>query len=177
MPNRKVPQHIRDYLGPCREPETPAEKVVEQCHLAKFEGDGTLSDFDPLIVIMHLVAEEVRALRLSVEGHKGRQAWIEAMIDIQNDGVLEHNTRIPCRYCDQAFEPVIDKKLLKLYLTWEKSRTVADFLAIHQCPACGGTITATKPPQSYEGDDNTPEPIWKGSDEMWMVHMLMETDL
>lgn len=119
MPNRRVPQHLLDYLGPCRQPDTPAEKVVEQCHLAKFEEDGTLSDFDPLIVIMHLVAEEVRGLRLSPHGPKGRKAWIEAMSAVQTDGVLEHNTCIPCRYCDQAFEPVIDKKLLKLYLTWE----------------------------------------------------------
>lgn len=176
MPGRRIPPQIAAYLGPCREPDSPAEKVVEQCGLAKLMGDERLTDYDPLVVVMHLVTEEVEGLRLSLKKAKGRKAWGAAMTILQKGHQLEHNTFIPCRTCDQAFEPVIDDELLTLFLTWYESHNVQDLLTIHRCPQCGGRLKAvrTKP---YKGDMHTPEPGSVENDEEWAESLLQHSSL
>ncbi len=178
MPGRRLPPQILAYLGPCRAPETDADRVVEQCQMSKLMDDYPLSDYDPLIVVMHLVAEEVRGLGLSLKGPKGSKVWIEAMAYFQADSSsLEHNTRIPCRYCNHAFEPTIDTKLLRLYLVWEESRDDSDFLSIHRCPGCGGSIQPANTVETYDGDMHTYEPVWDGSDKVWIDQILMRSGL
>jgi hypothetical protein len=173
MPGRRVPDSIMAYLGPCREPSSAAEKVVEQCGLGKMFGDAGLTDYDPLVVVMRLVAAEVDGLgRSFTKRGKGRKTWLEAMTMLQEDnGTLEHNTHIPCRYCNMAFEPVIDETLLALFLVWYESDATEDLLAIHRCPACGGVLKAkhTKP---YEGDFHTPAPASVVSDDAWVEELL-----
>ncbi|MFH1417983.1 MAG: hypothetical protein ABII12_06840 [Planctomycetota bacterium] len=140
---------------------------TEQCGLAKFMGDAGLMDYAPLVVVMHLVAEEVRNLELSLDQSEGRKVWLEALEMIQDgEGCLEHNTFIPCRTCDQAFEPVVDEKLLTLFLTWAETYSTEDLLAIHRCPACGGQL-GVKRTEKYEGDMHTPAPGSIASDEEW----------
>src|ERR1700687_2375040 len=96
MPGGRIPPEIGAYLGPCREPESAAEKVVEQLTLGKMMGDAGLIDYDPLVVVMRLVAEEVEELRLSLKGPKGRRAWCEALRMLQEGhGSLGHNTFLP----------------------------------------------------------------------------------
>jgi hypothetical protein len=166
-----------EYLGPCRQPVTVAENIIEQCGLAKFMGDAGLTDFDPLIKVMHLVAEEVEGLRLSLAKPKGRKAWCEVMTRLQeDDSILEHNLFIPCRSCDQAFEPVVDDRLLKVFLAWYRSFAVSDLLAIHRCPACGGKLAA-KRTKTYRGDFHTPAPGSPASDEQWAELLLQHTGL
>lgn len=176
MPNRRLPPQILSYLGTCREPESAAEIVVEQCGLAKLMGDSGLTDGDPLIAVMHLVAEEVRGLRLSLHDPKGRATWCEAMQTLQDYSSLEHNNLIPCRTCDQAFEPVIDDNLISLFLKWYDSQDVEDLLAIHRCPACGGQIVA-KRTKKYAGDMHTPEPGSVDDAREWAGLLLQHTGL
>src|ERR1700681_903970 len=112
MPGRRLPDMIGDYLGECRPARTAVEKVMEQCGLAKFMGDWGLTDFDPLIVVMTLMTEEVIGLRLNLKKKHGRKVWLAAMAALQEgDAYLEHNETIPCRWCDKAFIPVIDDGL------------------------------------------------------------------
>jgi hypothetical protein len=166
---------IGAYLGSCRKPETPVEKVIEQCILGKQMGDAGLTDFDPLITVMNLVADETRGLRLSLNGPKGRRTWCEAVAELQVNKSLEHNRFIPCRSCDQAFEPVIDDALLDLFLPWYWSRNVLALLAIHRCPACGGQLKA-KCTKKYHGDMHTPAPGSISSDEEWARQLLQYSE-
>ena len=172
----RVHPFLMSYLGPCREPETAVEKVVEQCGLAKFMGDAGLTDYDPLVVVMHLVAVEVEGLRLSLKCPKGRKTWCEAMRTLHEDGSLENNPFIPCRTCDHAFEPVIDEKLLALFLPWYEFQDVQDLIAIHRCPACGGQIAAERT-KRYEGDMHTPEPGSVQDDCEWAQLLLQHSGL
>lgn len=145
MPGRRIPPQIMAYLGNCREPNGTVEKVVEQCGLGKFMGDEGLTTYDPLVVVMDLVTEEFLGLKKSFKSPITRKNWSEAMRRLQEDiSILEQNPFIPCRCCDQAFEPVIDEVLLSLFLAWYKSRRTEDLLAIHRCPACGGQIKAQR---------------------------------
>jgi hypothetical protein len=178
MPRRRnIPPEIRAYLGPCREPESAAEIVVEQLTLGKLTGDAGLTDYDPLVVVMGLVAEVVRELGLSPKGRKGRKVWCEAVQVLQDhDSILEHNTFLPCRWCDQAFEPVIDDKLLALFLAWHESAATEDLLALHRCPACGGQLAA-KRAKKYDGDGHTPPPGSVASDEEWAELLLRDHPL
>ena len=62
---------------------------------------------------------------LSLEKPEGRKVWRESLQMLQIDnGTLEHNTFLPCRTCDQAFEPAIDEVLLDLFWrgTGQRSR-------------------------------------------------------
>lgn len=176
MPGRQLPPEILAYLGPCRQPDTLVEKVVEQCGLAKFTGDAGLTDFDPLVVVMHLVTEEVLGLCRSFQKKAARSAWCEALRTIQSGGSLEHNSFIPCRRCDQAFEPVVDEELLRLFLTWYRKQTIEALLAIHLCPSCGGSIRAERQ-KTYCGDMHTPEPRSIADDEEWAYQLLKHSDL
>ena len=61
----------------------------------------------------------------------------------------------PCRWCDTAFEPVIDEKLLMFFpLLDENARPGGDLLAIHQCPSCGGDLEV-KRATKYKGETCT----------------------
>jgi len=168
MPGRKIPPEIMAYLEACLEPDSPAEIIVEQCGLGKLMKNAGLTDYDPLVAVMALVAEEVRGLGLSLKpGDKGRKVWCKAMRMIQDgDGSLEHNTFLPCRTCDQAFEPVIDNHLLTLFLTWSTSDKPEDLIAMHKCPSCKGQIVA-KRTKTYQGDMHTPDPGSVNCDAEW----------
>lgn len=174
MPKRRIPPEIMAYLGPCREPETVGEELVEQCSIAVMFEPGSLTDCAPLVSVMSLVVTEMENLGLSPRGPKGSRGWLDAMQIIQEDRQLmdiAHDPTIPCRWCDQAFEPVIDKTLLKLFLTWFNSRLVADLLAIHRCPACGGKLKARKT-MRYSGAGYTPAPGSVEDDEEWAERLL-----
>jgi hypothetical protein len=164
---------IFPYLGAYHEPETPVEVVLEQVRLAREFGGGVLSDFDPLVVVMELVAQEVRGIRLSPRGPKGGQVWIEAMSELQEDRLLGvgHNRFLPCRTCDRAFRPEINRQLLKVFLSWSASRSAEDLVALHHCQACGGTITELES-KIYKDDYHTPEPGFEGTDEKWSEKLL-----
>jgi hypothetical protein len=150
MPGRRIPPEIMGYLGPCRQPRGFVEKVIDQCGLAKLEGE--LGDFEPLIVVMALVTEEFH--RKSLDDPKVRKAWCTVIQRLQEDAsILEHNKFIACRRCDQEFEPLVDERLLTLFLAWHKTRSTKDRIAIHLCPACGGTIEA-KATRKYDEDSN-----------------------
>lgn len=170
MPGRRIPSEILSFLGPCREAESATEKIVEQCGLAKLMGEG-LTDNDPLIVVMNLVAVEVRGLGLSLYEPEGRKTWCEAMHELQGNYYLEHNTLLPCHRCDQAFEPVIDEALLTLFLSWFKKQSTKTLLSIHLCPACGGQLAAKRTKQ-YKGDYHTPAPGSCSSGEDWAETLL-----
>lgn len=176
MPGRRLPPEILAYLGPCREPETLAEEVVEQCQLAKFAGEAGLTDYDPLVVVMHLVTAEVIGVCRSFKKKMARTAWCEALRAIQKSNSLEHNSYIPCRACDQAFEPVVDEKLLKLFLAWYRSGTLEALIAIHRCPACGGFLRAERQ-KTYRADMHTPEPRSIVDDEVWANELLRHSGL
>lgn len=176
MPDRQVPAMILPYLGAYREPERPVEVVLDQLALTKEFDDSVLSDFDPLVVVMELVAQEVRGLRLSPRGPKGRQVWIDAMEELQiGDGNrrhrIEHNRFLPCRSCDRAFRPAINRQLLAVFLVWSTSRSAEDLVTIHRCQACGGTLTELEA-KVYSSDYHTPEPGFEGTDEKWSEQLL-----
>jgi hypothetical protein len=172
MPNRRLPSQIAAYLGPCEESETIVEEIVEQCSLAKLTDDGGLTDYDPLVVIMSVVEEKVRGMGFALTTQEGRKAWCDVLTELQdNSGMLEHNTSIPCRSCDQAFEPVVDDTLLTLFLAWHNLRRVKDLLAIHRCPSCGGKISA-KRIKKYEGDMHTPKAGSVTDDFEWAEQLL-----
>jgi hypothetical protein len=83
---------------------------------------------------MYLVAAEVRGVRLSPKGPKGSAVWIDALRQVQEAHPLlsiEHNRFIPCRSCDRAFRPKIDRQLLNAFLGWQESGSLEDLFAIH----------------------------------------------
>jgi hypothetical protein len=115
-----------------------------------------LTDLDPLVVIMEMVPQEFEGK--SFDDSKVRKASRRVIQELQADtSLLEHNKFIPRRRCKQAFEPVVDDKLLTRFLAWHESGDTQDLIAIHQCPACGGQIGA-KQIKLYYGDFHTPEP-------------------
>ncbi len=171
MPGRRIPSQLMAYLGTCRPTRGLVEKVVEQCGLAKLMGNAGLTDYDPLVVILHLVTEEILARGKSLDDPKIRKAWLRIVRRIQDEDDLEHNAWIPCRYCDQAFKPLVGEKLLALYLKWHRSYSTEDLLAIHRCPACGGTIKA-KSTKTYKGDMHTPAPGSVADDDDWRRRLL-----
>lgn len=147
-------------------------KVIEQCAMGKMVGDSGLTDYDPLVVVLAFVTEVVEEQGKSMAKPKVQKAWLRIVSRIQDgDGCLEHNVFIPCRNCDQAFEPVVDETLLKLFMAWRQSLSSKDLVAIHRCPSCGGTI-GVKRMKRYEADGHTPEPVYAGSDEEWAELLL-----
>lgn len=156
-----------------RTAEEIAERIVEECQGRKAMDPYFLTDCDPLIVVMSRVADIIRKRKGSFDKPKARDVWCRAMIMLQDDdgGILEHNTCIPCRWCDREFEPVIDDALLALFLVWYESFKAEHLLAIHRCAACGGQLKA-KQTGHYEGDYHTPPPGTVEDDEEWAWQLL-----
>jgi hypothetical protein len=177
MARRRIPPQIMDHLGPCREPNGIVEKIIEQISLCKLMGDAGFTDFDPLVFVMYNVAEEIRARGGTFEKPKARRVWRDVVAHFQEDsGALEHNTFLPCRRCDQAFRPVIDDRLLTVFLSWYESQRVETLLALHQCPACGGQVGAARL-KTYKGDWHTPAPGTIDDDESWALQLLSHVGL
>ncbi len=173
MSKRQLPAEIRAYLGPCQELESEVEEILEQCSLAK--SCGELTDFDPLIAIMSLVADEVINLGYQLASLPGKQLWIKALTFIQDgDEGLDHNEFLPCRFCNQAFKPVIDDKAFSMFVAWRESCSYQDLIAIHRCPACDGQLQAVQG-TVYSGDFHTPEPGTVSSDREWAQLLLQHT--
>lgn len=154
-----------------RKAEEIAYDAVDDCIQGKFDGELGLLDFDPLIIVMNRVAEVIHSRTGSFDQPEHKEAWLLALEEIQVGEGLEHNNYIPCRRCDQAFEPVVDETLLDLFLKWEKSGAPADLLAIHRCPDCGGQLKAKRTKQ-YKGDWHTPEPGSIDDDRKWAEYLL-----
>lgn len=180
VPGRRVPDEILPYLGQCRELGTTVEAVLDQVLLTKEFGDGVLSDFDPLVVLMELVAQEVQARPLSPRGPRGGRVWMDAMVELQetrlsSDGrrgqMVEHNRFLPCRTCDRAFRPEVNRELVKVFMSWSASRSAEDLVAIHRCQACGGSLTELET-RVYQDDYHTPEPGYEGTDAEWAQRLL-----
>ena len=149
-----------------------AEKVVERCSMVKL--DGGLLDFAPLVAVMELVTEEFGTK--SFDEPRVRKAWcrvIEAF-QAEND-LLEHNSFIPCRRCNQEFEPVVGEKLLTLFLKWHKTRAPKALVAVHLCPACGGQIEG-KQVRTRKEDVDGLEPGTVDDDEAWADSLVEEYD-
>ena len=77
-------------------------------------------DFAPLVVIMSRVAEMIVRRGGTFDKPKALKVWSEAISMVQSVDCdsFEHNTFIPCRSSDQAFEPVVDEVLVTLFLEW-----------------------------------------------------------
>jgi hypothetical protein len=177
MAGRQIPPQIMQYLGPCREPRGIVEKIIEQIRLAKCMGGGGFTDYDPLLFVMYVIGQEIEDHGGTFDKPKARRVWCKVLAHFQADGNdLEHNTFLPCRYCDQAFLPVIDEKLLTLFLAWYESQTDDNLLAIHRCPACGGTLEVVRS-KTYKGDWHTPAPRTVHNDEEWAVALLSHVSL
>lgn len=147
-----------------------ARIVVGTIGWQKMTHTNCLTDFDPMVTVMCLLANEIGDENLKKP--KGKNVWIEAMKEIQKGDSIENNPRIPCRACDQAFTPIIDDVIFDLFVRWYESRRTSDLLAIHKCKACGGTANASAT-QKYKGDMHTPEPGNAKSDDHW-AEMLLE---
>lgn len=167
MANRRVPPSIAEYLGPCREPDTAAENVVEQVGLALMFGETGYVDYAPLVWMLTQVTDEMRDEGLSLDEEANRAVWLEAVEGVQN-GWFEHNHWLPCRYCDKKFLPVVNERLFELFVTWSKSRKTSALMDLHRCPDCGGCLEADGPLRTYNGDYHTPEPHSIEDDECWV---------
>ena len=148
------------------------DDIVDRCNGEKF--DGCLSDFDPLVVVMEVVADIIGQKRLR-ENPKARQMWIRVMEHFQKDGDLEHNTYIPCRYCDTSFEPVVDDELLDLFLNWLESNQTEQLLAIHRCATCGGKLKSLRS-KKYVGDEFSPHFQMIDDDDEWRDSLLSDQE-
>jgi hypothetical protein len=170
-----VPDAVLRYIGETRDPQTPAERVLEQVGLEKLmSSSGYFSDFDPLVVVLELVTVEIEALGLSPRGPKGGAVWIEVVSAIQdphNPCSTGHNRFIPCRTCDRAFLPDVDVPLRRAFLAWHRTRKSPDLVAIHRCARCGGSIKELEA-KTYGGDSHTPGPGFAGTDEEWSEELL-----
>jgi hypothetical protein len=154
-----------------------ADEIAQACGWDKLTGRRGMDDFIPLVVVMVRVAQRIEERGGSFKKSKARWVWCEAMRVFQEDNsLLEHNSCIPCRTCDQAFEPVIDDALLTLFLAWHESCGLDDFLAIHRCPTCDGTLKAERTVQ-YEGDFYTPPPGSVADGKEWAERLLEHTSL
>lgn len=147
-----------------------ADEVVERLRWGKLTGSLGLTDFDPLVYVMYHAARAFKEGRLRHKP-KAREAWCEAIRMIQEDVALDHNPCLPCHKCDTAFEPVVDDKLLDLFLAWFDSFSNEALLAIHTCPACGEQIGALRT-KKYKGDMHTPTPDSAKSPEHWAEILL-----
>ncbi len=150
-----------------------AEIVVDRLGWQKLSGNSGLTDFDPLVVVMRLIASEIGEEKLFTKS-KARAAWLKAMALLQGGDGLEHNSFLPCRTCDQAFDPVIDETLLTLFLDWYQHGGAARLIAIHKCPACGGQIKARRT-RTYKGDMHTPPPGTVEGDDQWVEELLQHS--
>jgi hypothetical protein len=151
-----------------------ARIVVDRIGWDKMMGNSCLTDFDPLVTVMCLIANEIG--EKNIVKPKGQKVWLEAMQDIQEDGgAIENNPFFPCPHCDQSFEPVIDEQTFKLFLQWYQTRGTEDLVALHKCPKCGGQVQA-KRIQINKGDMHTPEPGYAKSDEHWAELLLEHCD-
>ena len=131
-----------------------------------------LVDYSPLVAVMHLVALEIQRRGYSFDQPKARRIWMDILADYQHPWVSsDHNQQIPCRFCDQSFKPVINEVLFSTFLQWYEIRLDENLIAIHRCPSCGGSITATKT-RTYTGDFHTPEPGSIDNDGEWAENLL-----
>ena len=165
MSNRQIPPEIAAHLGPTREPRGFVEKVIEQCHLAKLQDE--FQDFAPLAAAMELVMDEFESK--SFAKPNVRKAWCRVVQYLQDDDdILEHNRFIPCRRSSQEFDPVVDNKLLEVFLIWYESRSSSDLVKIHLCPNCGGKVDALR---SRERNEVESESDFESDDEWadWMA--------
>jgi hypothetical protein len=138
--------------------------------MAKLEGE--LTDFAPFVAIMQMVTEEFGSK--SFDDPKVRKAWCRVIERLQADtSLLEHNRFIPCRRCNQEFEPVVGEKLLTLFLKWRERRTSQNLVAIYLCPACGGQIEA-KQARIREEDEQGLGPETIADDEQWADRLIEE---
>ena len=157
-----------------RKVEEIAEDIVETCSWRKMtQSPPYLVDFAPLVVVMARLAAIIEERGGSFDKPKARKVWSEAVKMAQDDNYdsLEHNRWIPCRSCDKSFEPIIDDTLLSLFLAWYKHMSTQNLLAIHRCPACGGSLKA-KRTKHYDGDYHTPAPGSVDNDEAWGGNLL-----
>ena len=154
--------------------EDMAEKLDERCYFAKLKRTA-LTDYDPLVVIAALMFREIGNLDLDWNEPRVRKAWCMALEGIQTSGSLGQNAFIPCRFCDQAFEPVVDENLLQLSLEYYETQELKTLLRIHRCPSCGGALKTIKT-KTYRGDMHTPEPGTIQDDEQWREHLLRYAD-
>lgn len=97
--------------------------------------------------------------------------WCEAVRIMQDEDTLEHRTFIPCRQCNKQFLPVIDEMLYTLFFRFLQTQRVEDFLAMHRCPNCGGSLLAEMT-TTYAGDDHTPAPGSVADDREWAMRLL-----
>lgn len=155
-----------------KRPSGFVEKVIDRCVGAKLEYE--LSDFASLLAVMELVTEEFGTK--SFKDPKVREAWCRVIEQFQaDDSLLEHNRFIPCRRCNQEFEPVVGEKLLTLFLKWHKSRTTKNLVAIHLCPACGGKIEA-KLTRTREDDEDGLGPGMPVDDDEWAYGLFEDSE-
>lgn len=146
-----------------------ANDIVESLLMRKMMGERFV-DFDPLVVVMAAIAEEIGEEKMRGDP-VSRRIWLQAVSQLQESSSLEHNRFIPCRTCDVAFKPVIGDRLLDLFLAlWPKHDT-NDLLAIHRCVACGGSLEAIRS-KKYVGDHFTPPPGTVSNDHAWASALL-----
>jgi hypothetical protein len=144
-----------------------ADKIVEALSWQKLSGGGVFTDYDPLVVIMYHVARKIENRGGSFDKPEARTVWLKAVEALQEDNLLlEHNDHFPCRYCSLEFAPVIDERLLEAFLTWYRSMSTENLLAIHRCLNCGGQIRA-RHTKVYTGDFHTPAPGTVEDDDAW----------
>lgn len=143
------------------------EQVENEC--------ARLCDFSPLVNVMSVVANEIHKQGGSFDNPSARAAWIEVMEWLQTWD-FGYNSRLPCRFCDQAFRPRIDELLLTAFLEWHTRRTVKTLIALHRCSNCGGSIAATHS-KTYEGDHHTPTPGSIEDDGQWTEELLCEGEV
>lgn len=156
-----------------RSVEEIVSDVIERMQGGKFTGSLGLTDFDPLVVVMNRLAWVMENKGATFDKPKARKVWLLATMEIQEDSfIVEHNRFTPCRYCETAFEPVVDDRLLDLFLAWNESiGSTEKLLDIHRCEGCGGTIKS-KGTKKYQGDFHTPEPGSIDDDELWCHDLL-----
>src|ERR1043166_1596095 len=94
-----------------------AIKVIEAISWGRCIRSNGLTDFAPLVSLMYHVAAEIERRGGSFDKPKARKVWLKAMAELQegNGWGIEQNHRVPCRYCNRAFWPVIDEQLLELF--------------------------------------------------------------
>lgn len=149
----------------------PSERLIE-CILAECED---LDDYSPLVTVLSIATEEFLDAGGSFETPRARRAWINIMKWIRDEESSNHNSRLPCRFCDKAFTPRADNLFLTAFLEWYSTRETSKLIALHRCPACGGHLTALDT-QKYEGDSNTPQPSTIEDDKEWVKRLLSNCD-
>ena len=123
--SKKIPQHpalefIRPYLGPCREPETLEEQLVEAISL-RLMFDG----FPGFEQGVHVIRDSLVEWEVDPDRGPGRRAF-ETCVDKAICGEYgDFNRWISCESCGKEFNP-------------ERSLAYADkvLTAGALCPAC-----------------------------------------